>query len=73
MEINNRRDEQNIQESEPEDTICINVYSSKNNKSMHKSLNSEFILYQMLLDHVLDEKQPLPVAAQDGLTKYFPI
>ena len=71
METNNRRGAQKTEEYEREDTICTNVYSSKDNKSMHKPLNSEFILYQMLLERVLDEKQPLPEAAQDGLTKYF--
>ncbi|CAF1403434.1 unnamed protein product, partial [Adineta steineri] len=28
------------------DTMGTNVYSSKDNQSMHNSLNSEFILYQ---------------------------
>ena len=31
------------------DTMGTNVYSGKDDKSMHKSLNGEFILYKILL------------------------
>jgi len=47
--------------SEHEDTMGTNVYSSKDNKSMHKSLNGEFILYQTLLEQILEGKDLLKI------------
>ena len=42
--------------NEREDRIGTNVYSSKDNKSLHKSLNIKFILYQTLLKQILKGK-----------------
>ena len=47
-----------------------NVYSSKDNKSLHKSLNSEFILYQTLLKQILEGKN-LSGIDISSLLKYF--
>ena len=38
------------------DRMGKNVYSSEDNKSLHKSLNGEFLLYQVLLERILDGK-----------------
>ena len=48
-----------------------NVYSSKDNQSLHKSLNAEFILYQILVQRLLDDNEELPPEAKEGLVKYF--
>jgi hypothetical protein len=57
-------------ESDRADTMGTNVYSSKDNKSMHNSLNGEFILYQTLLKQILDGKT-LSTADIGSLQKYF--
>lgn len=46
-------------ESERADTMGTNVYSSKDNQSMHKALNGEFILYQILLEQILSGNKSL--------------
>ena len=53
------------------DTMGTNVYSAKDKDSLHKSLNGEFFLYQILLQRLLDENRPLPAEAKDGLRKFF--
>ena len=57
-------------ENERVDTMGTNVYSSKDNQSMHKSLNGEFILYQILLEQILNGNKSLN---KDELTlnEYF--
>ncbi|CAF3133097.1 unnamed protein product [Rotaria sp. Silwood2] len=52
------------------DRMGTNVYSSKDNKSMHKTLNGEFILYQMLLEQISNRKKEL-IFHQNSLTEYF--
>ncbi|CAF4243334.1 unnamed protein product, partial [Rotaria sordida] len=52
------------------DTMGTNVYSAKDNQSMHKSLNGEFILYQLLLNEVLNEKDSLS-SDESSLINYF--
>ena len=59
------------QDSERVDTMGTNVYSAKDNQSMHKSLNAEFILYQILVQRLLDENEELPPEAKEGLIAYF--
>ncbi|UJR24678.1 hypothetical protein I4U23_006051 [Adineta vaga] len=55
---------------EREDTMGTNVYSSKDNQSMHKSLNGQFILYQLLVERLLDEKSELS-EMKSGILGYF--
>ncbi|CAF1190958.1 unnamed protein product [Adineta ricciae] len=52
------------------DSMGTNVYSAKDDKSMHKSLNGEFFLYQSLLNQILDENQSLP-SEESTLIEYF--
>ncbi|CAF1115253.1 unnamed protein product [Adineta ricciae] len=52
------------------DTICTIVYSSKDHQSLHKSLNGQFILYQLLIDYLLDDKTPFS-KAKPALYQYF--
>ena len=52
------------------DTMGTNVYSAKDQQSMHKSLNGEFILYQVLLQRILDRKQKFD-ANPSTLNEYF--
>ncbi len=52
------------------DRMVTNVYSSEDNKSLHKSLNGEFILYQTLLKQILEGKN-LSVIDISSLLKYF--
>ena len=70
-----RNGERNGQRSnvgeERADTMGTNVYSSKDNQSLHKSLNGEFILYQILLERLFDENEKLPESVRNGLEKYF--
>ncbi|CAF1053647.1 unnamed protein product [Adineta steineri] len=47
-----KKGEENVQA----DRMGTMAYSSKDNESMHKSLNGEFILYQILLKQILDGK-----------------
>ena len=51
-----RRAALNASDEDRIDTMGTNVYSAKDNQSMHKSLNGEFILYQVLLQRILDQK-----------------
>ncbi|CAF1026308.1 unnamed protein product [Adineta steineri] len=46
------------------------VFSAKDDKSMHKSLNGEFILYQVLLQQILDDKEAL-LTNESSLLNYF--
>src|SRR6185437_10514092 len=62
-----RRGQERTQQA---DTMGTNVYSSKDNQSMHKSLNGEFILYQILLQRILDGKDP-STSNNSSLVKYF--
>ncbi|CAF1549940.1 unnamed protein product [Adineta ricciae] len=55
---------------EHEDTMGTSVYSSKDSQSMHKSLNGEFILYQLLMERLLDENTELP-QSKSGIARYF--
>jgi hypothetical protein len=73
MSRNKRRNDRSdrSEASERVDTMGTNVYSSQDNQSMHKSLNAEFILYQILLQRLLDDRQDLPDEAKGGLIKYF--
>ena len=48
-----------------------NVYSAKDNQSMHKSLNGEFILYQGLLNQILNENDLLSSNKFSSLSNYF--
>ncbi|CAF1557060.1 unnamed protein product, partial [Adineta ricciae] len=66
----NRRKKDANEENAREDTMGTNVYSSKDNESLHKSLNGEFILYQILLQRILDEKTFLK-SNESSLLKYF--
>ncbi|CAF1448623.1 unnamed protein product, partial [Adineta steineri] len=52
------------------DTMGTNVYSSKDNQSMHNSLNSEFILYQVLLQQILNGESSL-TKVPSSILKYF--
>ncbi|UJR24677.1 hypothetical protein I4U23_006050 [Adineta vaga] len=52
------------------DTTCTIVYSSKDNQSLHKSLNGQFILYQILIEYLLDEKSPIS-KGKPTLYQYF--
>ncbi|UJR24679.1 hypothetical protein I4U23_006052 [Adineta vaga] len=52
------------------DTMGTNVYSSKDSQSMHNSLNGEFILYQVLLQRILEGKNT-DFFEESLLTNYF--
>jgi len=52
------------------DTMGSNVYSAKDNQSLHKSLNGEFFLYQILLQQILDE-QNATNNQHSSLAEYF--
>ncbi|CAF1473206.1 unnamed protein product [Rotaria sordida] len=56
--------------NENADRISTHVYSSKDNKSMHKSLNGEFILYQILLEQIFNKNQALTFY-ENSLLEYF--
>ena len=53
------------------DTMGTNVYSAKDHQSLHKSLNGEFFLYQILLQQLVDGNDDLPQSVRQGLRKYF--
>lgn len=65
-----RRKQNSSEQSDRADTMGTNVYSAKDNRSMHKSLNGEFILYQVLLEQILKKDNSL---SSDGssLSNYF--
>ncbi len=65
-----RRKQNADKQSDRVDTMGTNVYSAKDNQSMHKSLNGEFILYQVLLHQILDEKDSLS-SNESSLLNYF--
>ncbi len=65
-----RRKQNADKQSDRVDTMGTNVYSAKDNQSMHKSLNGEFILYQVLLHQILDEKDSLS-PNESSLLNYF--
>ncbi|CAF1117100.1 unnamed protein product [Rotaria sp. Silwood1] len=69
MHTNRRRKNENKQNGNA-DRMGTNVYSSKDNQSMHKSLNGEFILYQILLEQISDKKQALKFN-ENNLVEYF--
>ena len=52
------------------DTMGANVFSSQDNQSLHKGLNAEFVLYQILLNRVLDERNPFRTKPAT-LAEYF--
>jgi tetratricopeptide (TPR) repeat protein len=66
----NRRQNAISQRDDRPDTMGTNVYSSKDDQSMHNSLNGEFILYQILIERLLDEKKELP-NVPPSLYEYF--
>jgi len=51
------------------DTMGTNVYSSKDNKSMHKALNGEFLLYQVLVDRILNGEKK--IKDKQSIFEYF--
>ena len=65
-----RRKKNPDKQSDRVDSMGTNVYSAKDNKSMHKSLNGEFILYQVLLNQILDEDNSL-LSNESSLSNYF--
>ncbi|CAF1148361.1 unnamed protein product [Rotaria sordida] len=66
----NRQRTNDNKENERADRMGTHVYSSKDNRSMHKSLNGEFILYQMLLEQISNKKQELTFN-KNSLVEYF--
>ncbi|CAF3696016.1 unnamed protein product [Rotaria sp. Silwood1] len=70
MSRTSRRKQDPDKQSVRVDTMGTNVYSAKDNQSMHKSLNGEFILYQVLLQQILDEKDSLS-SNESLLINYF--
>ncbi|UJR07872.1 hypothetical protein I4U23_012154 [Adineta vaga] len=65
-----RRKHTSEKQSDRVDNMGSNVYSAKDDQSMHKSLNGEFILYQALLQQILNEQNP-PSSDELTLTSYF--
>ncbi|CAF1164936.1 unnamed protein product, partial [Rotaria sordida] len=70
MAVNRRRLYTEGRHKNVVDRMGTNVYSSKDHKSMHKSLNGEFILYQLLIEEIFDEHQTL-IPGYNSLTEYF--
>ncbi|CAF0760996.1 unnamed protein product [Adineta steineri] len=67
--MSSNTEEKNVRNTH-EDRMGTNVYSADDNKSMHKSLNGEFILYQILLERILSGQQQLK-SNEQSLLKYF--
>jgi hypothetical protein len=59
-----------VQQNERRDTMGTNVYSAMDNQSLHKSLNGEFILYQILLQRMLDQTKQLS-SQKSTIYQYF--
>ena len=53
------------------DTMATSIYSSKDNQSLHKPLNGEFVLYQILLKQVLDGEENSFLSLHPSLINYF--
>ncbi|CAF3054440.1 unnamed protein product [Rotaria sp. Silwood2] len=66
----NRRRRKDNKPNENADRMGTNVYSPKDHQSLHKSLNGEFILYQILLEQISDKKKALTFN-ENSLAEYF--
>jgi hypothetical protein len=65
-----RETNKDVQQNQSIDRMGTNIYSSKDNQSLHKSLNSEFILYQILFDQIIDQNKPL-INNNSSIFNYF--
>ena len=71
MSRNARRTNRLIEENVRVDQMGTNVYSSKDNSSLHKQLNGQFLLYQIVFQRLLNDNEQLPDESQEGLAKYL--
>jgi tetratricopeptide (TPR) repeat protein len=69
MSRNKRRNKN--EQDEQSSTMGTNIFSTLDNQSLHKSLNGQFFLYQVLLHRILDDEQESSESNDDGLTNYF--